>query len=306
MENTFHNGEKAVQKLAGQEQMAQMVGRMIGNTIPFGADHFIEQQVTAFVASTDKKQQVWMSVLVGDLGFINVPSTTQVTFDKSKVRSTPNDIVYENMQENAELGLLFIDHSTRKRYRTNGKLSNDTPIIEVDIQEAYGNCPKYIQASDLSLPDQSKRIDSKELKGEKLRKEDIDWISKADTFYVATRALSGKTDASHRGGNPGFIEVIDNATLRIPDYPGNALFNTLGNLHENPNTGILFVDFEKGETLQLTGKAKLQFDQFDYKDLRTTGETGRFWLFETKQWIHTSNHHQVNWEFMDYSPFNPK
>lgn len=112
-------------------------------------------------------------------------------------------------------------------------------------------------------------------------------------------------DASHRGGNPGFVEILDDGTLKIPDYQGNSMYNTLGNIAQNPHTGILLIDFQKGETLQLTGSAELLFgQQTDYERQKTTG-TGRYWLFKTQQWIHTRNHHQVAWEFLDYSPFNP-
>ena len=91
----------------------------------------------------------------------------------------------------------------------------------------------------------------------------------------------------------------------FPDYPGNSLFNTLGNIHENPKTGLLFVDFEKGETLQLTGKGELAFGQKGVADLEKSGATGRFWYFQTEQWIHTTDHHYLDWQFLTYSPFNP-
>ena len=59
------------------------------------------------------------------------------------------------------------------------------------------------------------------------------------------------------------------------------MFNTFGNIFQNPNTGLLFIDFERGHTLQLTGKTELLFDQKTESDLKKTGGTGRFWLFKT-------------------------
>ena len=82
------------------------------------------------------------------------------------------------------------------------------------------------------------------------------------------------------------------------------MFSTLGNIYENPKAALLFVDYKKGETLQLTGKAELQFDQNSADDFYKSGETGRFWTFETKRWIKTIGHHKVNSEFIDFSPFN--
>ena len=94
-------------------------------------------------------------------------------------------------------------------------------------------------------------------------------------------------------------------SVRIPDYPGNNMFNSLGNIYQNPNAGLLFVDYEGGKTLQLTGKGELQFNSNSKEDLEKTGATGRFWLFHVDEWVVTENHHDVNWVFQEYSQFNP-
>ena len=68
-------------------------------------------------------------------------------------------------------------------------------------------------------------------------------------------------DASHRGGRPGFAEVAyGGRQLTFPDYRGNRMFQTLGNLTINPRAGLLFVDWETGSTLQLTGRAQIVWD----------------------------------------------
>jgi ferredoxin-NADP reductase len=67
-------------------------------------------------------------------------------------------------------------------------------------------------------------------------------------------------DASHRGGPLGFVTVVDDRTLIIPDYKGNNHFNTIGNLVVDPRAGLLFVDFETGALLQLTGEAEIDWD----------------------------------------------
>ncbi len=112
-------------------------------------------------------------------------------------------------------------------------------------------------------------------------------------------------DASHRGGAKGFVEILENGTLKIPDYKGNSMYNTLGNFLLNPRAGLLFIDFQAGITLQLSGTASLLFNQSAGEDLQKTTGTGRYWLFETKEWILTEQHHQADWEFIDFSPFNP-
>lgn len=67
-------------------------------------------------------------------------------------------------------------------------------------------------------------------------------------------------DASHRGGATGFVEVLTHRCIAWPDYTGNSMFQTLGNLESDPHAGIIFVDFAAGNTLQLSGRAHVDWD----------------------------------------------
>jgi uncharacterized protein len=80
-------------------------------------------------------------------------------------------------------------------------------------------------------------------------------IEAADMFFIATAAADGMPDCSYRGGDVGFVRILDDRTLAFPNYDGNGLFATLGNLHVNPQVGLLFVDFEHGHRLRLRGEA---------------------------------------------------
>jgi predicted pyridoxine 5'-phosphate oxidase superfamily flavin-nucleotide-binding protein len=84
-------------------------------------------------------------------------------------------------------------------------------------------------------------------------------LAEADTLFLASRHPDAGADVSHRGGPPGFVVVAGPNTLRIPDYAGNMMFNTLGNLAVHPEGGLLLVDFESGDTLQLTGRATIDW-----------------------------------------------
>lgn len=306
MEDIYHSGEREVQKITGEAIIANANGRIIANTVIAGAINFIEKQPLSIVSSMDSLGQVWASALIGDPGFSRVPAPSTLSFDKNLIRSTKNDVFYKNIEEGSQLGSLFIELATRRRFRINGTSEVNKDEIKINILEAYPNCPKYIQRRVMSLSEHFKTVDSHSSQGEKLQDYDKDWIALADTLFVGSIGASGKLDVSHRGGNPGFIEILDDNTLKIPDYQGNSMYNTLGNFVQNPNSGILFIDFEKGQTLQLTGKAELLFDQNSELDNVKTTNTGRYWLFKTKHWIRTQNHHEVDWRFVDYSPFNPK
>ena len=94
--------------------------------------------------------------------------------------------------------------------------------------------------------------------------------ARADTFFVATAASDARggdarhgCDVSHRGGPPGFVRVEREggaSVLRWPEYRGNFMFNTLGNLASNPRAGLLFMDFESGEALLLSGTTTVVCD----------------------------------------------
>ena len=130
-----------------------------------------------------------------------------------------------------------------------------------------------------------------------------EWITTSDTFFVGSSDSNNNLDSSHRGGNPGFVEIVDDSTLKIPDYPGNSMFNTLGNFVSNPKTGLLFADFNKFKTLQLTGNAEIIWSEKDSEE--KTGGTMRLWKFYISKWIQIESLENINWKFVDFSPFNP-
>ena len=78
-------------------------------------------------------------------------------------------------------------------------------------------------------------------------------IANADTFFLGTIHPSRGADASHRGGPPGFVRV-DGNRLWWPDYPGNNMFNSFGNLAVDPSAALLFIDFDTGTALQFQAR----------------------------------------------------
>jgi predicted pyridoxine 5'-phosphate oxidase superfamily flavin-nucleotide-binding protein len=118
-------------------------------------------------------------------------------------------------------------------------------------------------------------------------------VAGADTFFVASWHPAGGADASHRGGQPGFVRVPDERTLEFPDYPGNNMFNTLGNLAGHPRAGLLFVDFERGDLLQITGRAEIRWEP--ETALRVTVE----------EVLETPGGSPLRFELVEPSPANP-
>jgi len=90
--------------------------------------------------------------------------------------------------------------------------------------------------------------------------EDARFIERCPMFFLATADGDGRPDCSYKGGPPGFVRVLDRTTLAFPDYDGNGMFRSLGNIEANPNVGLLFVDFERRRRLRVNGTATVHVD----------------------------------------------
>ncbi len=304
MDSKYHKGEIELQERFGEAKIANRAVRIIKNKIIAGAIPFIENQPFVIVSSKDQDANLWTSIWMGSPGWIDASEEGRIRFKLERIQHSQTDITFNNLKENNQVGMIFIDLGTRRRYRVNGRMEVGVAYLDLEIQEAYPNCPKYIQRripSFKNLENIGPILTDGSTLDEGLKK----WISLADTFFVGSESSFGYLDASHRGGNPGFIEILENGDLKIPDYAGNSMFNTLGNLLEIPKAGLLFINFSTGDVLQLTGSTNFLFDQPIGEDQKETAKTGRYWLFKTTAWIKTAQHHQADWEFLDNSPYNP-
>ena len=300
MSNVYHSGELSVQKLAGQEIAAQRNSRIVRTTIPKGAVAFLKSLSLLIVASVDERGKVWSSLLTGEPGFIDVEDEVTITIYSKPVLSDP---LNKNLITGSEIGLLAIDFSKRMRMRMNGKgyFDEDRRMV-VKTEQVYGNCPQYIHKRILSPNAAFQRFQKSEQRGLSLNDEQQVWIQKSDTFFIGSSNSEGKVDVSHRGGAPGFIKILDEKTLLIPDYSGNSMFNTLGNIYSNPSSGLLFIDFDSGHSLQLTGKSEIIWDM---KEIAVFPEAERIVRFEIEEVLFTENNTQLRWDFMEFSPSIP-
>jgi predicted pyridoxine 5'-phosphate oxidase superfamily flavin-nucleotide-binding protein len=93
-----------------------------------------------------------------------------------------------------------------------------------------------------------------------LTDEDRAFLGRAAMFFIATADAHGQPDCSYKGGLPGFVHVLDERTLAIPDYDGNGMYRTWGNVLVNPRVGLLFLDFESPKRLRINGTARVRED----------------------------------------------
>lgn len=89
---------------------------------------------------------------------------------------------------------------------------------------------------------------------------DRDFIERMDMFFIASEGADGNLDCSYKGGEPGFVRVLDEHTLAFPNYDGNGQFMTTGNIIETGKVGMLFIDWENQWRMRVNGRASIDFD----------------------------------------------
>ncbi len=97
------------------------------------------------------------------------------------------------------------------------------------------------------------------------------FVEMSDMFFLSTVDSEGRPTVSHKAGDPGFVKVTDENTLLFPDYDGNGMFLSLGNITSNPEIGMLFMSFERPHRVRVQGRARLSYDAADlalYKEVK--------------------------------------
>jgi predicted pyridoxine 5'-phosphate oxidase superfamily flavin-nucleotide-binding protein len=266
----FHPGEQAVQTRVGVREQVERAGRnMTRDYLPDQHRELFEALPLLVVGSMDRAGRLWASLLGGEPGFVRSPSPKLLQI---KGHPAAGDPLHDQLTLGSPLGLLGIQLETRRRNRANGRIvARDADSFTVEIEQSFGNCRQYIQAReptyDASLLGTAAPA---RIEGARLSARASELLSTTDTFFIATAsaaAASGRdgegVDISHRGGRPGFVRVSEGpraTRLTVPDFRGNFIFNTFGNLEVNPRAGIVCADFRTGDLLSLTGSAHAIWD----------------------------------------------
>ncbi|MFI8517054.1 pyridoxamine 5'-phosphate oxidase family protein [Streptomyces sp. NPDC085481] len=292
MTTAYHPGSLAVQDRLGVRQTAEHAGRSIGPGIRPVAAAFLEAQPMLVLGAADPAGRVWASLLTGRPGFTRATGPHTVSVAGGVPARDP--LAAAVTEPGTPVGTLALDPRTRRRIRLNGTARPSARGFLVEAEQVFSNCPKYLQkralygfAEDLGPQTGAVRH------GRALTPDQGRLVRAADTFFVATAAPDG-VDASHRGGAPGFVELVSPTELRWLDYPGNAMFLTLGNLEADGRAGLLFLDWRTGTTLQLSGCAHTEY-----------GPAGRAVRFRLDSVAETRGASPLRWSAPEYSPSNP-
>lgn len=296
----FHEGERAVQLRVGERAMGVRNGALITTEIVAGARPFLARQPLIVLAAADRAQALWVSLWFGPPGFVRGDDGRVVTIRGASTAA--GDPLVPALSEGTPVALLAIDLATRRRLRINGEVAtHDGRALSVTVRESFPNCPKYIQRR--SVRAGAAAATEPASQGERLDPERTESLRRVSTCFVGSRHPRAGVDVSHRGGEPGFVHVLDERTLRFPDYAGNGMFQTLGNLEVDPHAAVTAIDFDRRRILAMTGVARATFGG----ELagHPTGGTGRYWLFELARWVELPIPVPFVWSEPESSPFNP-
>lgn len=281
----FHKGEQLVQEQLGVRDIEKWARKGIRDYLPEQHRDFYTAQPFLIVSARDEAGRPWATVLEGADGFVSSPDTRTLTFDAQPVQG---DALETAFTAGADVGILGIELATRRRNRVNGHIaSNVAAGITFEVDQSFGNCPQYIRERAFwRSPDEPSPALTT---GSRLTASQMDWVGAADTFFMASGYRgegadpSFGMDASHRGGERGFVDVIDDRNIRFPDYAGNNFYNTLGNLLLDPRAGFLFLDFSSGSMLQVTGKATIDWDSDDIRKFPGARQLVNFQVEEVRE-----------------------
>ncbi|XVJ47144.1 pyridoxamine 5'-phosphate oxidase family protein [Pseudomonas sp. UBT] len=299
-QSPWHAGERQMQESAGvAERMAVVGPKVIRDHLPEQHRDFYPLLPYLVLGVVDEQGIPWATLLEGAPGFAHSPNPQALQVDSMPSKGDP---ALPAILSGASVGLLGIDLNTRRRNRINGCIDRlDREGFSVDVVHTFGNCPKYIQLRPIdaiarkpgTLAECSNSLDDTARA----------MIRNADTFFVASFVdVEGQrsVDVSHRGGNTGFVRV-DGNVLTIPDFAGNLFFNTLGNLLANPVAGLLFIDFESGDVMQVAGRTSLILGG---PEVAAFEGAQRLWTVTVEQVVRRPAALALRWNFAGFSPYN--
>lgn len=299
----FHEGERALHEAYGlAEKMAQVGQRAIRPAIKPEDVPFIGRCPFLVFGLRDGSGRPWATMLAGQPGWVTVPDPARVI-----VRALPaaDDPTRASFVASAPIATLAIDFETANRARANGHLKRvERAEFEIAIEEAYGNCPKYIRQRHLVAGNAPMGVSARR---PAIRDDAPDatvraTIESADTFFIATGHAEYGLDVSHRGGAPGFCRFDSETGFVFPDYRGNYFFNTLGNLVTDARAGLCFFGPQSGDLLQLTGRMQIAWRPPD--DAPVGAE--RMWRFIIEHWTRRPASLPLRFEDGALSPYLPK
>ncbi|KAI9026095.1 hypothetical protein DFJ74DRAFT_604677 [Hyaloraphidium curvatum] len=274
----WHSGEIAVQRqlLGAAAKLPSARPNPTSRGFPLGYAPRVSQSPLIALGVVDAAGRPWTTVLGGFAGAARAVAPGALGISSGTGAEDPvvgvllsramevDDDGTRVVRNAGPVAGLTIDPETRDRVKFAGSVliaafaPPSSIELGVRITEMMGNCPKYINRKRIVAREPQPELVSSSLP---LPEAAIDLLARADTFFMTSTDSRDSIDTNHRGGPPGFVRVARNdgagCTLVYPEYSGNRLYQSLGNIRINPNVGIVFPDFATGDALFVSGTAEI-------------------------------------------------
>ena len=297
----FHEGEITIQREAGVDSDAfeAMAQRSMTPGLHVREAEFIEERTFGVATTVDRAGRPWSSPLFGAQDRQLFTALDAITLSVQP-EHVPGDPLMANVSDTSHLGVLFFDPSYRRRIKSIGQATASDGTLHYRLTRNFGICNKYIYKRDHAVVDNgSHAAERPGTSSPTLDEESIAQLRATDTAFLASFHEVNGADPTHRGGPAGFVTVLDASTLSMPDYMGNGMFNTLGNLRIDDRIGFMTVDFQTGRTLHVTGRGIVRPSPAD--DVMSE----RTVLIEVEDTIVT-HHSQGTWIDVEEFPIRPR
>ncbi|KAI1932584.1 hypothetical protein LOZ65_000573 [Ophidiomyces ophidiicola] len=245
-----------------------------------GGGYFVQTTPLIAIGTLDKDGLPWTTVLGGLAGFageiapsiVALRNTVDKAYDpvlEALLNGKCDGELVKFDDAGGLMAALPIDLENRRRLKLMGRMvvaclnkidqegiSENAGAAQLvfKVTESLGNCPKYLNKKHIIPAQPNPKLISD---SPQLTEDSIGLLNRVDTLFISTSHHTNSMDTNIRGGAPGFVRVISNnpegAVLVYPEYSGNRLYQSLGNLETTPRAGLVFPDFENGNVLYTTG-----------------------------------------------------
>ncbi|KAG2032733.1 hypothetical protein BDR03DRAFT_873388 [Suillus americanus] len=283
--NGWHKGERAIQEILGFHEAVSQSWTNIEGEIPEQHRNFYSTCLPFIPVTTlDSMGRPWSSILAGrdgEIGWASSKAYDQLSMraevwdgDPLKANADYHAGITDGSQRKMLIAGIGVEFSTRRRNKFAGSvkaIEKQGGLLDIctTVNEAIGNCPKYITIRDfVPFPHTKPRVIHQDINISTTGRLPLDLITfvlSSDTVFLGSSYSASEEDAprfpshlgmNHRGGRPGFVRVRnDGRTLVLPDYSGNRMMSSLGNIEATALASLTFPSFADGSLLYVTGIA---------------------------------------------------
>lgn len=307
----YHPEEVRVRESPGTSEQAEFLAGIAHPSICASSRDFLAAQRWVVVASRSQDRRVWCSLFTSAPTFISIPDEHTMRIN---VLTMTEDPIFSRLSNSSSptrnIELLAADFLNMRRVMVKGEMEISSGALTVHVREVASFCRKHVRPND----SERSRVWAPTTDAPTvmpIRRHNIildalqqAWIRTVNCFFIATYNAAGEAECWAPWWASPPCQVVDNRTLLLPCFSDNGMYNTIDNLTHDSRAGLLFLDYEHGTTLQVTGRGQVIHDPAWTARFDRACAVVEFTLDETET-IETENATSMRWDLLGYSSYNP-